>query len=215
VTTHLWVLCVALGVTGLITWVSVLRGDHVVERLVKPLFVLLLGGLAWSLWWEGAGPGSPPLLPVLLALAFSLVGDIALLTATEGRFLVGVGAFFVTHVAYVWAILETPTPAGFPWWLLAAVPAVLLLHARFGRHIVRLAGEQRGPVFVYQLALVTLLLVAAWKGDWLVLLGCFLFVVSDTLLGYDRFVAEKRWAPVTVMVTYQVAQTLIVVGLYR
>ena len=214
-TTHLWVLSVALGVTALITWGSVLRGDHVVERLAKPLFILLLAGIAWSLWWEGAVPGAPPLLPVLVALGCSLVGDIALLTATEARFLLGVGAFFVTHVAYIWAILQTPTAPGFPWWLLGALLVVLLLHARFGRDIVRLSGDQRGPVFVYQLVLFALLLVAAWKGDWVVLLGCFLFVVSDTLLGYDRFVVERRWAPVTVMVTYHAAQTLIVVGLYR
>jgi len=215
VTTHLWVLSVALGVTALINWGAVLRGEYVLERLTKPLVVLLLGGLAWSLSWEGAAPGSPTLLPVLVALGFSLVGDVALLTATETRFLVGVGAFFAAHVAYIWAVLETPTQPGFPWWLLAAVPVAVLLFVFFGRDIVRGAGEQRGPVFIYQLALITLLLVAAWKGDWLVILGCFTFVVSDTVLGHDRFVHERRWAPIVVIVTYHVAQTLIVVGLFR
>jgi uncharacterized membrane protein YhhN len=152
---------------------------------------------------------------VLVALGFSLVGDVALLTATETRFLIGVGAFFAVHVAYVWAILETPTRPGVPWWLVAAVPGAVLLHRLFGRDIVRGSGPQRGPVFVYQLALIALLLVAAWKGDWLVLLGCLVFVVSDTVLGHDRFVHERRWAPLVVIVTYHVAQVLIVVGLFR
>jgi uncharacterized membrane protein YhhN len=215
VTTHLWVISVALGVTVLINWRSVLRGDEVVERLTKPLVVLLLMGLAWSLHWEGWVPGSPPLLPVIVALACCLVGDVALLRATETRFLVGLGAFLLAHVAYIWAILETPGVDGFPWPLVAAVPALVLLHAKVGRDIVRHAGAQRVPVFVYQLIISALVLVAAWKGDWLLLAGCAVFVASDAVLGHDRFVHERRCAPLTVIVTYHVAQVLIVVALFR
>ena len=215
VTTHLWVLSVALGVTALINWGSVLRGEYVVERITKPLVVLLLMGIAWSLYWEGRAPGSPTLLPVVVALALCLVGDVALLNATETRFIVGLGAFLAGHVAYIWALLETPGTGGFPWWLLAAVPALVLLFARVGREIVRHSGAQRGPVFIYQLVISGLVLVAAVKGDWLVLLGCCVFAASDAVLGHDRFVRERRWAPVTVIVTYHVAQALIVVGLFR
>jgi uncharacterized membrane protein YhhN len=215
VTTHLWVLAVALGVTALINWGSVVRGDVIVERLTKPLVILLLMGLAWSLEWEGTVPGPPALLPVMVALGLSLVGDVALLNATAGRFLVGLGAFLLAHVAYVWAILGTTGAGGFPWWLLLVVPGQLVLHATVGRDIVRHAGAQRGAVLLYQLALFALLLAAAWKGDVVVLLGCALFVTSDTVLGHDRFVRERRWAPLTVIVTYHLAQTLIVVGLFR
>jgi uncharacterized membrane protein YhhN len=215
VTTHLWVLAVALGVTALINWGSVVRGDVVVERLTKPLVILLLMGLAWSLDWEGKAPGAPPLLPVMVALGLSLVGDVALLNATAGRFLVGLGAFLLAHVAYVWAILQTAGVVGFPWWLLAVVPGVVLLHATVGREIVRHAGSQRGAVLLYQFALFALMLAAAWTGDWVVLLGCALFTASDTVLGHDRFVVERRWAPLTVIATYHLAQVLIVVGLFR
>jgi uncharacterized membrane protein YhhN len=215
VTTHLWVISVALGVTALLNWRSVLRGDVFVERLTKPLVVLLLMALAWSLHWEGWVPGSPPLLPVVVALVLCLVGDVALLRATEARFLLGLGAFLLAHVAYIWAILETPGVEGFPWPLLAAVPALVLLHAKVGRDIVRHSGGQKVPVFVYQLVLTALVLVAAWKGDWLLVAGCAVFVTSDAVLGHDRFVRERRWAPLTVIVTYHVAQVLILVALYR
>ncbi|GAA2479167.1 lysoplasmalogenase [Terrabacter carboxydivorans] len=214
-TTHLWVISVALGVTAILNWRSVLRGDEAVERLTKPLVVLLLMALAWSLHWDGWVPGSPPLLPVLVALGCCLVGDVALLRATEVRFLVGLGAFLLGHVAYVWAILETPGVVGFPWPLLVAVPGLVLLHAGVGRDIVRHSGAQRVPVFVYQLVISALVLVAAWKGDWLLVLGCSVFVASDAVLGHDRFVHERRWAPLTVIVTYHLAQALILVSLFR
>jgi uncharacterized membrane protein YhhN len=215
VTTHLWVLAVALGVTALLNWSSVVRGDVLVERLTKPLVIAVLMGIAWSLDWEGAVPGAPPLTPVMAALAFSLVGDVALLHATATRFLVGLGSFLLAHVAYVWAILGTSGAGGFPWWLLPVAPGLLVLHARVGRDIVRHAGPQRGAVLLYQFALFALVLSAAWRGDPVVLLGCVLFTASDTILGHDRFVQERRWAPIAVIVTYHLAQTLIVVGLFR
>jgi uncharacterized membrane protein YhhN len=79
--------------------------------------------------------------------------------------------------------------------------------------VVRFAGPDRGAVFVYLLALVVLCVVAAVKGDAVLLAGCLLFVLSDTILGHDRFVLERRWAPVLVMLTYHAAQVLIVLGL--
>ena len=215
VTTHLWVLAVALGVTALINWRSVARGDVIVERLTKPLVIVLLMGIAWSLEWEGAVAGAPELLPVLVALTLSLVGDVALLNPTAGRFLLGLGSFLLAQVAYIWAITGTAGAGGFPWWLLVAVPVLLAVHARVGRDIVRHAGKQRGAVLLYELGLFALVLAATWKGDPVVVLGSVLFLASDTVLGHDRFVQARPWAPLTVIVTYHLAQTLIVVGLFR
>ena len=112
-------------------------------------------------------------------------------------------------------MVSAPRVGGFPWWLLGVVPLVLMLHGRFGRDVVRFSGRLRGAVFCYLLALVALVVVAAWHGDPVVLLGCVLFLVWDLILGHDRFVLERRWAPVQVMVTYHAAQVLIVVGLFR
>lgn len=213
--THLWVLSVALGVTALLNWSSVLRSDVVVERITKPTIMLLTIGLAWSLDGEGRVDSAPSLRVLLVALGLSLVGDVLLLRATQGRFLAGLAAFLAAHVAYVWAILETPGRGGFPWWVLPLVPALLIVHARFGRDIVLGAGRQRLPVLLYELSLFALVLAAGWKGDWLVVVGAALFVVSDTILGHDRFVLERRSAPIQTIVTYHLAQVLLVVGLLR
>lgn len=211
--THVWLLSVALGVTALLNWSSVARGDHVVERITKPTFVLLLIGLAWSLYTASPPSDAPVITPLLTGLGLSLLGDVFLLHSTVVRFRLGLLSFLAAHVAYVWAILTVPGPSGVPWLVLPTLLVLLWLHGRFGRHVVRFAGRDRFAVFVYLLALVVLAMVAAVKGDPVVLLGCLVFVVSDTLLGHDRFVLERRWAPVLVMVTYHVAQVLIVLGL--
>lgn len=215
VTNPVWVLSFALGVTAVLNWRSVALGDHAVERVTKPTFMVLLMGLSWALHGEGRVAGAPPLTPVLLALGLSLLGDIALLNATETRFMVGLACFLLAHVAWIWAILESSGPGGFPWLLLPTVPLLLVVLTRYGREVVRHAGPHRVPVFVYELVLVALALVAAWRGDWVVLLGSLVFLASDTILGHDRFVQERRWAPVAVMVTYHAAQVLLVVGLLR
>ena len=214
-TTNVWLLSAALAVTALLNWGSVARGDVMLERISKPSFMALLIGLAWSLHGEGRVAGAPSLSPVIVALGLSLVGDVLLLNATARRFLLGLAAFLLAHLAWIWAVAELVGRGGTPWWLLPTVPVLVLLYGRYGRHVVRHAGGQRFAVFAYVLVLVALVLLAAWKGDPVVLLGCFVFLVSDTILGHDRFVLERRWAPLQVMVTYHLAQVLIVVGLLR
>lgn len=211
--THVSLLAVALGVTALLNWGAVARDDHTVERITKPTFMLLLIGLAWSLFTAAPPPDVPEIVPLLTALGLSLLGDVFLLHSTVARFRLGLLAFLAAHVAYVWTVLGTPGPAGIPWLVLPTLLVLVFLYGRWGRHVVRFAGPDRGNVFVYLLALVVLAIVAAVNGDPVVLAGCLLFVLSDTILGHDRFVLERRWAPVQVMVTYHAAQVLIVVGL--
>jgi uncharacterized membrane protein YhhN len=213
VETHVWLLAVALGVTALLNWSAVAREDHAVERITKPTFMLLLIGLAWSLFTAAPPSDAPQIVPLLTALGLSLLGDVCLLHATVVRFRLGLVAFLLAHIAYVWAILTVPGPTGIPWLVLPTLVVILLLHGRYGRHVLRFAGADRIPVFAYLLALVALSVVAAVKGDWVVLVGCLAFLVSDTILGHDRFVLERRWAPVAVVVTYHAAQVLIVLGL--
>jgi uncharacterized membrane protein YhhN len=43
--------------------------------------------------------------------------------------------------------------------------------------------------------------------------GAVLFLVSDTVVAWERFVAPLRHGPLAVIVTYHLAQLLIVIGL--
>ena len=43
--------------------------------------------------------------------------------------------------------------------------------------------------------------------------GAVLFLTSDTILGWRQFVSQRPWMPVTIMVTYHLAQAALVISL--
>jgi uncharacterized membrane protein YhhN len=65
------------------------------------------------------------------------------------------------------------------------------------------------------LVIGVMVVAASATGDALVALGATVFMVSDALLGLDRFVRPLRHGQVAVMVTYHVGQVLIVLGMLR
>jgi hypothetical protein len=44
-------------------------------------------------------------------------------------------------------------------------------------------------------------------------IGALLFMTSDALIGEERFVRHRAWQPLAIIVTYHVAQALLVVSL--
>ena len=61
------------------------------------------------------------------------------------------------------------------------------------------------PVRAY-LVVISSMCVLGWAtGNWLIMLGTTAFIVSDSILGWDQFVAERRWMHVAIMITYHVS----------
>jgi uncharacterized membrane protein YhhN len=66
------------------------------------------------------------------------------------------------------------------------------------------------------MAVIGAMAVTGWATGRLLLgLGASAFVVSDTVLALGRFVRERPWTRIAVMVTYHVAQVLLVAGSLR
>ena len=205
-TTSAALLSALLAGVVLVDWVAVARRDRRLERVAKPAVMVVLIALAWVLHVAGQGP-RPALWLVVAALVLALLGD------GEARFRLGLGAFLLAHVAWAWAILDTPAAEGVPWLLIAVVVFLGVAVARWGRAIVAGAGPDRPAVAAYLVVIGAMALCAGWRGDPVVVAGAVSFVVSDTLLGHDRFVVARPAAQLQVMVTYHLAQVLLVVGL--
>lgn len=192
-------------------WLAVARDDHRTERWAKP--AVMVGLLAIALALGAAGTTTGRL--VLLALALGVVGDVLLLEDTRPRFLGGLAAFLVGHLAWVAAFVATGLDRPALGWVGAAVLAAALV---VGRRILPAALAEGGPalavpVAVY-MAVIGGMAVLGWAtGHLLVGLGATLFVVSDTVLALAKFVREGRGSRSLVMVTYHLAQALLVAGL--
>ena len=206
-----WVAALVTAALFAADWWAVWRQRHDVERLAKPaamvglLSVALLAGATDST----AGRW------LVLALVLGMVGDVFLLEDTPSRFVGGLAAFLVGHLAYVASFVAVGLDRPALGWIGAVV---LLLALVVGRRILPGAIAQGGaalavPVAVY-MAVIGAMAVLGWAtGRPLVGLGASLFVVSDTVLAMGRFVQDRRYTHVVVMVTYHLAQALIVAGL--
>lgn len=199
----------ALG-AAVADWFAVAREAQRVEAVAKPAVPLLLAtaALVGDLHPAGAQPW------LVAGLLLSLVGDVLLLPRV-GRFVGGLAAFLLAHVAYVPAFLH----ARQGWWPAAIGLVVLVVAvALVARRIVagaRSAGGRRlaGAVTVYIAAVTATGTAAAATARPLAVAGGALFLVSDALLGWDRFVARIRGGRVAVHASYHLAQSALVAAL--
>lgn len=206
-----WVAALVTAALFAADWWAVWHRRPDVERLAKPAAMvgLLTVALAAGATDSSAGRW------LLLALVLGLVGDVFLLEDTPSRFVGGLAAFLVGHLAYVASFVAVGLDR--PAWGWVGV-VVLLVALVVGRRILPGAVAQGGvalavPVAVY-MAVIGAMAVLGWaSGRPLVGLGASLFVVSDTVLAMGKFVQDRPWTHVVVMVTYHLAQALIVVGL--
>lgn len=199
-------------IVAVVHWYAVARDRRSLVVATKPAVMVLLIALAVVL---GAGdePGGRWLL---VALAGGLLGDVLLLDESESAFLGGVAAFLLGHLAYIACFHQDWLSSADWWWL--AVP-LLAACVWAVRGIWAGARRDGGAVLVVAVAAYTLvsgiLLVVAFRsGHWLVALGATVFVASDTLLARDRFEARRSWSDLAVMVTYHLAQMMLVWGWY-
>lgn len=199
---------VALGIAAAIVcavnWVSRWRGSLPLELFTKPTATVLIAALGVACAVDGREHAPTAALAAgIVGFVCCLAGDIALLPAVD-RFVVGLGAFLVGHLAFVvmFAVLGLDV-----WWLgVIALGGAAVVAAVVGRPIVAGAVAKAPayamPVRAY-LAVISVMAVVGWAtGRPAAVLGSASFVASDSVLGWEQFVSERRWMPVVIMVTY-------------
>lgn len=198
------------AVPAALDWAAVSRGDLRTERWAKPLTLVAVIAVALAL---GAA-GSPPGRWLVVGLALGLVGDVALLGKSTGRFRAGLAAFLLGHLAYLacFAALGLPSPA-WAWAVVLPLGATLLAVRRVLPATHRSDGPALSvPVGLYT-AVIAAMLVLAWlTGAPLVAAGATVFTVSDSVLAVNRFDRPLPHAQLVIMVTYHLGQGLIAAG---
>jgi uncharacterized membrane protein YhhN len=181
----------------------------------KPATTLLVIGWAWP-----RGADAPAVRRwIRSGLVLSLAGDVFLMWP-QG-FLPGLVSFLLAHLAYIVAFTRTLRLAG-RWQPFAAyggVAALLLWQLWPG-----VPTGLQGPVLAYVACLASM---AAQAGAvWLfargtpaealarhAAFGGLLFMISDTLLAFNRFSAPLPLASLWILATYWAAQVLIAMSL--
>ncbi len=197
------------GAAALADWWSRAVDHRRTELWAKPVALVGLIGVAVTL---DPVDGNVRVWFVV-ALVWSLAGDVLLLD--DRRFVAGLAVFLAGHVAYTVGFVVAE-----PWrWWSAALATVLVvaLTATAGRRIV--AGARRHskawtpPMVAYLIAISAMAVTAAGAGNGWAVLGASLFVTSDAVLGWRRFVEDRPWMSVAVMVTYHLGQAGLVASL--
>jgi alkenylglycerophosphocholine/alkenylglycerophosphoethanolamine hydrolase len=190
---------IATAVVAIVNWYACWRDLPTLELISKPLTTV--GAIVIALL---AGGPTDATIAGVMALSLCLIGDIALLAVVD-RFIVGLAAFLLGHVAFIamFALL------GFDRWRTAgfAIAGSAIVLGTVAVPIVR-GADARGlglPVKVYLVVILSMAVFGWATGNWLIMLGATAFVVSDSILGWRRFVAGTRWMEVGIMMTYHLA----------
>jgi len=163
---------------------------------------------------------------LLNALIFSWIGDVILIFAdiAEIYFILGLVSFLIAHITYcvlfnkqiIGEIQINKVLFGLGSLVIAFYLTAIILV------LMPNLGDLKIPVIVYAAVISTMLLFAfngylIWKkpGALYIFLGAITFVISDSILAFDKFHAPIEKSSFFIMLTYLVAQYLIVVGIIR
>ncbi len=151
---------------------------------------------------------------ITAGIVFSLVGDVAMMLPKK-QIVVGMGAFLMAHVAYIVSFSSGTSVITNAWLLLPFLIYALIM----GLTVLPHAGKLKLPVGIYEVAIM----VMAWRaleripqtgntGAMLAFAGALLFVISDSLWACNFIIKRCKKGRALILVTYYLAQWLIVVS---
>lgn len=159
---------------------------------------------------------------VVIALIFAFLGDtLLLLDHKDFFFLLGAFSFLIGHICYIYIFITNFNPSFFNKNILFVIPIYFILYFisinRLKKHTSNkiLAVSSIYCAILYIMSLTALLrLDSVTYASFLpTYIGSILFIISDTSLGIKIFIKRTKFLSILVMLTYILAQLLIVRGL--
>ncbi len=160
---------------------------------------------------------------MILALVFSLMGDVLLLFdhLFSSFFIFGLLSFLVAHLLYCYVFIKKwSAKKNSIFWIVAMFLWAygLILFFILKNSLANL----KIPVIIYILGILAMAISAFGRKNSvsvhsfkLVFLGALLFVASDSILALNKFIFPVPWSHFLVMGTYASAQYLIMKGILK
>jgi len=149
----------------------------------------------------------------ILGLVFSAGGDFILDYDRQNWFIFGLGAFFIAHLFYLASLKPWVKSLKQPQYL-----AIFSLYIGYGAGMLWLLFDGLGPLFIPVVAYMSILLLMALatvlskkSNTWLIM-GGISFVLSDSLIGFDKFYMPIENVHIAIMVSYYFAQFSLFIG---
>jgi uncharacterized membrane protein YhhN len=148
---------------------------------------------------------------LFLALLFSAAGDVILSLGAGQYFVPGLGLFLIAQVVYIvtfsrdFKIQRSRIPIAAILVVYAVVMAIIMTPS---------LKEMALPVYVYLAVITAMGVFAAFRASKskLMLYGAVLFIISDSIIAIKKFLTPIPASDYLVMITYYLAQFLIVYG---
>ena len=145
-----------------------------------------------------------------LGLAFSVLGDFILDYDRQSGFIYGLGAFFVAHIFYIasmgkWSIKSKSSLIGL---------AVLSYGGIISYLIIPQLGKLLIPVLAYMgiLFVMSLSALFSYRSNRWLILGGISFLLSDSIIGLNKFYYPIPYSHLIIMTSYYLAQYALVKG---
>jgi uncharacterized membrane protein YhhN len=190
------------------------------EYFVKPLIMIWMA--VYFLLYKKKSSFT---VPVLVAFFFSWVGDNFLMLSGKNElfFFAGVGGFFFAQLSYIYTFSKFSEKGGKGYlqknlWL--SLLFLVYVGGMLALLFPGLEGMMKPIITIYALSLIGMAMMALNRSGRvgamsfkLVFFGSLLFLLSDSMIAFDKFHSEIPLAGFLIMITYIAAQYLIMRGL--
>ena len=158
---------------------------------------------------------------MIAGLLFSWAGDVVLELSkhSDNLFIVGLVCFLLAHIMYLAVFFLTPGKNSILNNRIYLLIPVLIYGVILVSFLYADLDGMRLPVIVYAIVILAMLTGAINRIEkvkkvsyYLVLAGAILFVSSDSVIAYNKFVHQFDLSGIVIMSTYVIAQYLIIAG---
>ncbi|MDD3266393.1 MAG: lysoplasmalogenase [Burkholderiales bacterium] len=163
---------------------------------------------------------------VTFALGFSFIGDVLLLIPDKPNyFIFGLVAFLLAHICYIITFITNFKPnetylTSRP--ITAIISIVFVSAGLLYSFLFKYLGEMLIPVTIYMVIIITMVVTATLRSSlvgkksfYSVLSGSFFFLISDSILAINKFAIKVPFSGFWIMLTYMLAQYLIIDGMRK
>ena len=174
---------------------------EVPHKLVFPLAFLTVCSLRLTPW------------PMMLAMGFSALGD---LMGTCHNFWGQMGFFALAHIAYILFFSYSCKQSKTTDKAILRYSIVALYGLVVGTLILRnIHGVLQVGVLAYIILIITMLILAWMQQNRYYAIGAWLFVLSDSVLAWNKFVSHIEGASYLIMIPYYLAQWTLFIQVIR